>query len=757
MTSRTAARLGAAFAALSLAAVPTVAQTARPLAPDPFVTAVHGGPAAGHSGYGRWVSGSTYKASFGDGFAFYPLLGAGYPDNLPLRWTTVAVTAGGEVVATGAPEPALRVFRHRVEYDHGAFVEAYDVRPAGIEQTFVLDRAPAIPGDLVVTGRIDSALTAATAVAAHQALVFRGPGGEAIVRYGAATAVDAAGERAAMTTAWDGQHVHLRLGADFLARAVFPVTLDPLIARVQLTAATAPVRDLDLVRAPAGNGSKLMTVYSRVFAGNDVDSYACVSDAAFGNPVTVFADVSASWSTKGGRCAWSGDAQRWAAVFERELSSPTTSVVLTYFHQRDDTVLNSGVSGTLAVPAGTTARNPDVGGRYAGGGENVLVVYQTDPTTTQQNTANTEVWCVLVHAPTATAASVPDTLDWFAAGTTYDREHPTVVKMSDGDSGFWIVAWHELFRPAVPDDWDVNTNRITFSGQKMAQRYRLGQGAHPWHKRYPRLAGGDGRFMVAMTLGATSSAPTADAIEVQRFDWPDSAWDPVLHAPRTVASDSQTPDHAFPAIAFDAVTRSHWAVTYERGPGAAGDLFVARIGPAGGVVESEPLFQSPVYAGGPAAVTFAPENGGSFPAVYATDEVGEPLFGTALVYPAGAQNTLYGTSCGGQIGATPPYAGSEFFTVSLLGASPSQLAALGVSGAAAAVSLGPALPGCFRNVELPLISVPAVTGPSGGAAVTIAIPESLPPGFTLYFQWAYLDPGSSGGVSTTTGLRSVFE
>ncbi|MCR9247428.1 MAG: hypothetical protein NXI31_20550 [bacterium] len=710
--------------------------------------------------YGTWAAGATYKASFHDGFTFYPLLGTAYPHNLPLHWATTAVSVGGETVAHGSSPRPRRVNAQRVEFDHGHFLEAYDVRPAGIEQSFVFERSPGGTGDLVVTGRIATELVAAPIAAGHQELLFRDLTGAAILRYGRAFAIDAAGRRTDVTTAWNGQQVELRIDHGFLAEATYPVTLDPLIARVNLDTSTAPVQDVDVIRAPAAGSSKLMTVYSRVFAGNDVDSYARVTDAAFGSAVMVFSDVNASWSTKGGRCTWVGDAQRFAAVFERESFAPTTSSILTYFHLRDDTGLNTGSSSILAKPAGTTARNPDIGGRRAGGGQNAFVVYQTDPTTTQQNTVNTEVWGVLVDAPTAGAASTPTTLDWFAAGTTYDREHPTVVKLSDGQPGFWIVAWHELFRPSTPDDWDVNVTRVRFDGQKMAQRYRLGLGAHPWNKRFPKLAGGNDRFMLTLTFGPNSADPTAQEVHVQRFDWPDSEWDPILQPPQILAADAQTPDFAFPKIAFDSTTRSHWAVTYQRGLGTngPGDLFVARLGPAGGILESGALFTSPTAIGGATAITFAPENGGSFPIVYGTDEPGEPLFGTALLYPPGAQNSLYGTSCGGQIDATSPYAGSSFFTVSLTGAQPNLPAALAVSGSPWNLSLGPAAPGCFVNVALPAITVNAPTGSLGTADVTIAIPESLPTGFQFYFQWFYIDPtANAAGVSATSGLRSQYQ
>src|SRR5262245_55645485 len=45
--------------------------------------------------YGIWACGETFKVSFHDGYAFYPILGSRYPANLPLVWRDTKVTAGG--------------------------------------------------------------------------------------------------------------------------------------------------------------------------------------------------------------------------------------------------------------------------------------------------------------------------------------------------------------------------------------------------------------------------------------------------------------------------------------------------------------------------------------------------------------------------------------------------------------------------------------------------------------------------------------
>ena len=87
--------------------------------------------------YGLWAAGDGYKASFHDGMRFVPVLGRSYPHNQPFAWRTTSVQVGTRELLTGA-EPTLTHGDWRVEYAHGAVVEAYDVRRNGLEQSFVL-------------------------------------------------------------------------------------------------------------------------------------------------------------------------------------------------------------------------------------------------------------------------------------------------------------------------------------------------------------------------------------------------------------------------------------------------------------------------------------------------------------------------------------------------------------------------------------------------------------------------------------------
>jgi hypothetical protein len=122
--------------------------------------------------YGLWAAGKNYKASFHDDFVFYTALGRGYPKNLPLRWTTESIVVGGTHAVLPAARPAPAHTAWRCELALGDVTEAYDIRPDGVEQTFVLARPLAGSGDLTITGRIATELRAAAVAAAHQGLTF---------------------------------------------------------------------------------------------------------------------------------------------------------------------------------------------------------------------------------------------------------------------------------------------------------------------------------------------------------------------------------------------------------------------------------------------------------------------------------------------------------------------------------------------------------------------------------------------------------
>jgi len=233
--------------------------------------------------YGLWAAGPDYKASFHDGFTFYPRLGPTQPDNLPLRWQTESIRVGEQVLVDGHSEPAGWHDAWRCELRYHGVTEAYDVRRDGVEQTFVFAAPPRIHGDLVVTGRVRTPLHVLPVVSAMADLVFVDESGQPRVRYGAATAVDALGQRTPVPTSFDGTHIRLTIDGTWLARAQFPVVLDPLTAPVSIHSDPTSLGVYDIAVGFESESSQfnVMVVFSRASSSTDFDVFGLLMHRDF--------------------------------------------------------------------------------------------------------------------------------------------------------------------------------------------------------------------------------------------------------------------------------------------------------------------------------------------------------------------------------------------------------------------------------------------------------------------------------------------
>ena len=93
----------------------------------PAVIPVHTAPDDPAGGaYGLWAAGRGYKVSFHDGLSFHPACAT--RADQAFTWRTAAVRRGAADLAVPAAVPRLRWSDTRVELDHGAVVERYDVR-----------------------------------------------------------------------------------------------------------------------------------------------------------------------------------------------------------------------------------------------------------------------------------------------------------------------------------------------------------------------------------------------------------------------------------------------------------------------------------------------------------------------------------------------------------------------------------------------------------------------------------------------------
>lgn len=738
------------------------------IAGDAWRTPLHTWPADPVGGeYGTWTSGLAFKASFHDGFAFFPFLGPKYPANLPLRWTTESVTVGGVPIIDVGVRPRHHHTDWRYEYRFAGLTEAYAIKDEGVEQIFVIQAKPMQRGDLVVTGRVSTDLRVPIGTptsAAHQALTFCDADGERLVRYGEAYAIDAIGRRSNALTSFDGTHIRLTVPAAFVADASFPLTIDPLTSRVAISTWGASTYGLasypEIGRDDESTAANAMTFYSRQFSASDFDGYARLSGDDFSGSTLVFTDVTTSWSTIRAGVAFVGAADRWALCLQRDFPTPSfTQRIRVYFHDKGNTTPNSGLT-VFHDPSGAECNwYPSIGGTngFSSSGDNALLAYQADVTATKTNTTSSKVYTVLVDCA---ARSIGARVEVDNGVANDDNELPDVNQESNGGTSSWMVAWEQLNNGIGGDDVDVIVSRRTATNGDGGHYFMGPSAGLPTHKLQPQVGGRNGRYCVSMVRSntrTTGGGGFASEVLVERFDWSESSTIPVKLGPKTLISDTVTANFVNGGIAHDDNTSSHWALVYQRGSYTTGDTFVIRVGYTGGTTETATLYSGPNGSWSP-NIAFN-DDADEFQCVYASNDnppTGLPVYGQRLQYPSSAVNVLFGTGCGpGTISASRPYAGSEFFRVYFGGVAGGTPGALLVSLGGAAIPLDfMGATGCVANFN-PNPGVFLFTlGGTATAGLSFSLPDDPMFSGNLYVQWAYPAPGlNAANLGATVGMR----
>jgi hypothetical protein len=211
-------------------------------------------------------AGADYRARFDrDGAQFTPALGEQAPIEFPVTLRGVAFGRGTASQSLGAVEPTYR--DRTVSFRRGAVDETYEVRPAGLKQSFVFHERPAGTGDLVV------------AVQVKTQLALQGLGDDAVsfgnefggVRIATVLGIDARGEVCPGSLSCTGDQLLLRLPAAFVDHAALPLVLDPMVGAV-LTV-SPPGLNLDpQVAYDAGLG-KYLIVWWRRLSASTADIY----------------------------------------------------------------------------------------------------------------------------------------------------------------------------------------------------------------------------------------------------------------------------------------------------------------------------------------------------------------------------------------------------------------------------------------------------------------------------------------------------
>ena len=119
--------------------------------------------------------------------------------------------------------------QRRLDED-GKVLEHYETRRGHMAVTWVLQEAPTGEGDVSIEYTIGT-LTARSQ--SKKGWVFADKEGKDRLRLGAAVAVDANGTRWPLTTVAEANTARIALPEDVLAKAAFPLAIDPVIGAVR--------------------------------------------------------------------------------------------------------------------------------------------------------------------------------------------------------------------------------------------------------------------------------------------------------------------------------------------------------------------------------------------------------------------------------------------------------------------------------------------------------------------------------------------
>jgi hypothetical protein len=683
----------------------------------PWLTPFTSEPGTGE----HWAAGPDYKVRVADGVTFFPRLGDAYADNQPLQWRTVAVQFGERTVTPALTAGAVRSAGQRIELERDGFIEAYEARTDGVEQTFLVQRPAQLDGDLQVVGQISGSLHTEDRAPAHSAIEFAAADGRTLVTYGAATAIDAAGRRLPMTTCFAAGKVTLTVTAQWLADATWPVLIDPLLARVMLsTSPNGGAGFTQVVRSTALD--RLFVAEARQNAGNDWD-FAVRAFADDWAPLgTVFSDLGVT-STRTGALTMCDGANKLVVAVSRQLVGNAS--VRVYFHPAPVLVANVGTNIDVPRPANTHDFEPSLGG---GGGTTGYLALRRDGSALAANTPDSRVFGASVNATTDTLGALQNlhTL----AGANYDAERPSVSPYSE--AGGWVVAWQEYNYDGAADDWDVLGQRISAGGALLGSA-ALGQASTATrHKLTPHVAGSGSRFALAyVTRDNTGDKPAgADGTRLyfQRFDWSSAGVLTQLGADLVTTSATPGLRLGDRGVAYDHITDSLWAATWSRAD--TGTLHVWRFGYDAQPAEFAQVADAAVGSYGSSSVCFDPD-AMAFPLVYGStgESAGDPTYGTRLLHGA-ASASAYGVSCGGQAlahnsGGSAPYVGSQFLSIDLENGRANAPTVLLAGAAAINVPLPSGGPGCMLLVDPAAALVVLPVGLSDGTG-EVRVPMAVP-------------------------------
>ncbi len=147
-----------------------------------------------------------------------------------VAFKTLRVQAGDQNLyqgqAAGVPWCVLGNTAQGLLHREQGLVEHYEVRPQGVEVSWVLQRPPAQGGDLTIEAQLAGLTPAGEEQGVHY---FADAAGERRVQAGKVELVDAGGRRLPVPADWSGDTMRVQVAGEVLAQLNYPVAIDPLV------------------------------------------------------------------------------------------------------------------------------------------------------------------------------------------------------------------------------------------------------------------------------------------------------------------------------------------------------------------------------------------------------------------------------------------------------------------------------------------------------------------------------------------------
>jgi hypothetical protein len=468
-----------------------------------------------------WARGRTYKASFDEqGATYIPFLGSNAPHNFPVRVELESFRIGGEAMELSTHGVTRN--GDEITIDRGVVREVWHLSPDRAEQSFVLASRPSSAGPLELHIALDSELEKSVV---GNGIDLRGDLGTVTIRD--AVVVDAVGARTNLACRLEAGRMVLDVPADLLARAHYPLVVDPVYSTNALDTTTTATALPDI--ANSGTTGNWAAVYQYTFSATDSDVWTL--DVYYGIPVAnsgVWVDYT-SYSWVAPRVAYNALANTYLTVCSarptqnapgeiwcRARAAGTTN-------QFGQVLIQSSILGSCFYP--------DVGGDPALVGPTYFMVVWT------RNFAAND-WDVhgrLINGDGTVAGTGPifiastTAFDWFPRISKTDGHPPystqewNVVWMRNGGTmDVWGAQIHwdgNITTPAFPIDQTTYQDSFPSASTELDGAV----GARPWMVTYRREYGVEGDVYAKVLVGSSiqtelniSVAENADPYEDQR-------------------------------------------------------------------------------------------------------------------------------------------------------------------------------------------------------------------------------------------------